>query len=138
MEAFAMTFDHPEQQAVWNTVRALNDAWTKGNPDELVNYFHQDMVAITATDQNRRVGRDACLAGWKDFAHAATIHHWKEIDPLVQLYGDSAVVTYDFDIAFDMGGNALALKGRDMFVLVKENGRWVAVADHFSPAPMQS
>ena len=25
-------FDDPVQQEIWATIRALNDAWTKGNP----------------------------------------------------------------------------------------------------------
>jgi len=49
-------FDDPVQQDIWATIRALNDAWTKGNPDDLANYFHRNMVAITATDRLRREG----------------------------------------------------------------------------------
>lgn len=76
-------FDTPIQQDIWRTVRAMNDAWTKGNPDDLVNFFHPNMVAITATDRLRRLGQAECLDGWKDFAQAATIHHWTETEPLI-------------------------------------------------------
>jgi ketosteroid isomerase-like protein len=128
-------FDDITRQEVWNTVRALNDAWTRGDANELVNYFHDNMVAITATDRERLVGRRACVAGWKAFAQAAKIHRWKELDPQIELYGNTAVVTYYFDMSFDMGGRTVDLGGRDMFVFVKENGRWLAVADQFSPYP---
>lgn len=50
-------FNDPVKQQIWQTLRALNDAWTKGNPDDLVNFFHQDMLAITPIDQFRREGR---------------------------------------------------------------------------------
>lgn len=93
------------------------------------------MVAITATDRERLLGRDACIAGWKGFAESTTIHHWREIDPLIQVHGNCAVVTYYFDMAFDMGGRRIELGGRDMFFMVLENGRWWAVADQFSPYP---
>jgi hypothetical protein len=128
-------FDDPQQQEVWATVRAINDAWTQGHPDDLADYFHRDMVAITASDRLRREGAAACLAGWKGFAEAATIHHWTEQEPLVQVYGQAAVVSYYFDMAFSMGGQRIAMGGRDMFFLVKEDGRWWAVADQFSPYP---
>ena len=49
----SVNFDDPAKQEVWNALRALNDAWTKGNPNDLKNYFHKDMVAITATDRER-------------------------------------------------------------------------------------
>ncbi len=123
------------KQEVWQTIRALNDCWTKGNPELLINYFHKNMVAITPTDRNRLEGQKACVAGWVGFARAATIHYWREIDPQILLFGNTAVVTYYFDMSFSMGGQTIKLGGRDMFVLVKEEGKWWAVADQFSSYP---
>ena len=128
-------FDDSIKQEIWATVRAMNDAWTKGNPDDLAKFFHRDMVAITATDRNRLNGGAACIAGWKGFANAAHIHRWEEIDPVIHVYGNSAVVAYNFDMSFDMGGQTINMGGRDMFFFVKENSRWWAVADQFSPYP---
>jgi len=128
-------FDDPVKREIWTTVRKMNDAWTKGNPDDLVGYFHRDMIAITATERNRIDGGADCVAGWKGFANAAQIHRWEEIDPVIHVYGDSAVVTYYYDMAFDMGGQSMELGGRDMFFFVKEDGRWWAVADQFSAYP---
>jgi ketosteroid isomerase-like protein len=131
-----MTASHETaRQEVWKTLRELNDCWTKGDGAGLVNYFHKDIVAITATQRERLMGRDTCIAGWMGFAKAADIHHWKEIDPQIALFGDTAVVTYYFDMSFDMGGQTIKMGGRDMFVFVKENGKWWAVADQFSPYP---
>ena len=128
-------FDDPAKNEVWATLRSLNDCWTKGNATTLTDFFHKDMVAITPTDRERREGRDACVAGWVGFAKMTKINRWAETDPQIQLYGNTAVVTYYFDMEFDMGGQAIKMSGRDMFVFVKENDRWLAVADHFSPYP---
>lgn len=38
-------------------------------------------------------------------------------------------------MAFEMGGQLIEMGGRDMFVFVKENGKWWDVADKFSPYP---
>jgi ketosteroid isomerase-like protein len=70
------------------------------------------------------------------FAKAAEINSWKEIDPLITLLGNTAIVTYYFDMSFDMGGQTIKMAGRDMYVFLKENGKWWAVADQFSPYPM--
>lgn len=129
------TFDDPVHQEIWATVRALNEAWTKGNPDTLTDYFHPKMLALTATDRLRRDGAGECVAGWKAFAEAARIHCWQEIDPLIRVYGDAAVVAYYYEISFEMGGQRFEQGGRDMFFLVRENGRWWAVADQFSSYP---
>lgn len=130
-----ISFADPVKQEIWSTVRAMNDAWTKGYPDDLSNFFHQNMVAITATDRNRLDGGAACIAGWKGFCDVARIHRWEEVDPVIHVYGDSAVVAYYFDMSFDMGGQRINMGGRDMFFFVKEDERWWAVADQFSPYP---
>jgi ketosteroid isomerase-like protein len=128
-------FKNSVEREVWKTLRELNETWTKGNPEDLKNYFHMDMVAITPTDRKRREGREACIADWVEFAKVAKIHDWKEIDPRVQIYGNVAVVTYYFEISYEKNGQTINFGGRDMFVFVKEGGRWWAVADHFSPNP---
>jgi hypothetical protein len=128
------------EEEVWQVVQALNRAWTvDGNPDALADYFHENMVAITPTDRERVDGRNACVAAWKAFVEATKIHYWKEIGPKVQLYGDGkfAVVTYYWDMSYDMAGQTIKTGGRDMFALVNERGKWWVVADQFSAYPQQ-
>jgi ketosteroid isomerase-like protein len=112
-------FDDPVKQAIWATVRAINDAWTKGSPDALADFFHRDMVAITASDRLRREGSAACIAGWKGFADTTSIQRWEETEPVIHVYGDSAVVAYYFEISFAMGGQTFNTSGRDMFFFVR-------------------
>jgi hypothetical protein len=38
-------------------------------------------------------------------------------------------------MSFDMGGQTINLRGRDMFFFVKEGGNTRAIADQFSPYP---
>jgi ketosteroid isomerase-like protein len=123
---------------VWATVQTLNRLWTvDGRPEQLAEYFAPEMVAITPTDQQRREGREACVAGWAEFVHATTIHRWVESNPLVLVMaGDqAAVVAYDYEIDFTMGGRRIQLRGRDLMTLEKRSGRWWLLADHFSSAP---
>jgi hypothetical protein len=128
-------FDDPVQQEIWRTVRAMNDAWTQGRPDDLAQFFHPDMVAITATDRLRREGGAACIDGWKRFAETTTIHRWQEREPMIRVYGDAAVVAYYFELRFDSNGQRIEMGGRDMFFFIKQGGRWWAVADQFSAYP---
>lgn len=128
-------FTDTTQQEIWTTLRALNDAWTKGHPERLVDYFHPQMLAITPVDRQRRDGAAECIAGWQGFAESTHIHHWRELNPAIRVFGNAAVVAYDYDIAFDMGGKRFEEGGRDMFFFVREKSRWWAVADQFSNFP---
>jgi ketosteroid isomerase-like protein len=126
------------KEEVWITIQKLNRLWTiENNADELKNYFHINMVAISPTDKLRIEGRDACIKAWKNFTQAAKIHYWKEIDPKIEIFGNNnlAVVTYYFDMSFEMSGQTIKMSGRDMFTLVIEDGKWWVVADQFSANP---
>ncbi len=116
-------------------IQSMNRCWTKGDPNDLKKYFHEKIVAITPSDKERLEGRDVCIAAWAAFAQNTKIHSWLEREHKIQLFGETAIVTYYFDISFDMRGQTISMSGRDMFTLVKEKGRWWAVADQFSPFP---
>ena len=128
-------FDDPVKNEVWGALRSLNDCWTKGDGTKLSEFFHSDMVAITATDRDRVEGRESCVAAWVGFVQATKIRRWVELDPQIQVYGDAAVVSYYFDMEYEMGGQTVKTSGRDMFFFIKEDGQWWAVADQFSPYP---
>jgi ketosteroid isomerase-like protein len=126
------------RKEVWETVQAMNRAWTVDRePARLREFFHRDMIAVTATDRGRLDGREACVASWARFVEAARVRRWVELEPKVQVYcgGAAAVVSYEFDIAFDTPGGTVEVGGRDTFTLVREDGRWWIVLDHFSPTP---
>lgn len=130
-----ISFADPVQREIWATLRALNDAWTLGHPDDLADYFHPQMIAVTPVDRLRRDGAPDCIAGWKSFAEATVIDRWQEFDPLIRVYGDAAVASYYYEIDFEMGGKRIVQSGRDLFFLVRDDGRWWVVADQFSPYP---
>ena len=82
-------------------------------------------------------GIDAVVAEYKEFIDGAEVTSLKENSPKVQLYGNGmfAVVTYYYDMSFESGGEIVGAQGRDMLVLVKENGKWWIVAQQFSSYP---
>lgn len=122
-------------------LHAMNKCWTEGwHEEEFRQYIHPDAVAIAPTTPGRLEGKEAYVAGWRDFTQAAVIHEWKETDHKVQIYagGKCAVVTNFFSITFAMGQVKQTMQGRDMYFLVKEGRKWLVAADQFSPEPPQA
>jgi ketosteroid isomerase-like protein len=123
---------------VLETIREMNRCWTGvWDGQAFGRFIHPDAVAIAPTTPGRLEGRDAYIAGWRTFADAATVHAWEESGHRVRLFcrGTCAVVTYFFTIRFTMAGQEIAMRGRDMFTLVRQDGRWLVAADQFSPEP---
>ena len=123
------------QEEIKQFIIDMNACWTAGNPADLTKYFHPDIVAITPMDELRREGREACIEGWANFAKSYKILSWKERDMDIRVYNNAAVVSYYYDISFEASGAVLQESGRDMFFLIKEDNRWLAVADQFSSMP---
>jgi iron(II)-dependent oxidoreductase len=125
------------ENEIWQTVEAANRCWTEGDPQDLKDYFHTDMVAITPADKERLAGQDRCVAAWAGYADAVKILRWKTTDPDIRVFGTTAVVTYYYELEAEMDGEMVRPRGRDMMTLVKEAGRWWIVADQFSPDPKE-
>ena len=126
---------------IWKTIQSMNRLWTiESKPDELVKYFHKNMVAVSPSDRLRITGQEACVNAWKAFSQMAKIQSWKELEPKIDLYGEDnfAIVTYYYEITCEICGQSMNLQGRDMLSLIFEDGKWLIIADHFSPYPQQS
>jgi hypothetical protein len=135
---FVTPLTDPIEQTIRATVRAMNEAWTKGTPDDPSHFFPSGQCGDQRDGSPRLESKDACIAGWKGFCEAARIHRREEIDPVIHGFGDSAAAAYDFAVSFDRNGKTLHSSGRDTFFLVKDGERWWAVAGHFPPYPALS
>lgn len=128
----------PSKEAAWETIRTLNRLWTReGRPQELARFFHERMIAVVPQEAAPKLGREACVAGWSGFCRMAEIHSWEESEPHIELFAEGlcAVVGYTFTIEFSIGASRFTQRGRDLFTLVFEDGRYQVVADHYSPCP---
>ncbi len=115
------------KEEIWKTVQDINRAWAvQGDAAKLTNYFHKDMVVISPMDGIQGEGGEVCVNSYRAFIEAAQIHHMEESDPKIQIYkeGEVAIVTYNFDIAYDMEGKSIRESGQEMFVMTKEDGKW--------------
>jgi hypothetical protein len=136
-ESGTFHFKTKDQQEVWKVMEKFNYTWTKGNPDEIVNFLHDNIIVISPGRRDRLEGKKACAPAWIDFAKAAVIHDFKVSKPRVVIYnnGNAAVVTYQFEMPYTMKGKHTPLAARDMFFWVKENGKWLITANQFTRLP---
>ena len=40
-------FETKVQEEIWQVIQAINDAWLNGHAEDLIDYFHDDMVIVT-------------------------------------------------------------------------------------------
>lgn len=123
------------REEVQQTLRAINHAWFRGRPEDLHAHFHERMVIVFPGFAGRAEGRDACVRSYEDFRRQATLHEFHESDLSIDLFGNVSIATYRYEINYEMEGNSFGDTGGDLFVFIREAGRWLAVWRTLLPLP---
>jgi ketosteroid isomerase-like protein len=121
---WAMTED---QKDAWETVRRINAAWLEGHCERLDELFHDRVVVVGLDGARYGEGKEAVVESYRDFGRRATISEFRESDGKVDVYDVVAVVSYRFDIEYAIDGQSSREAGREVMVLEKHDGRWLAV-----------
>jgi len=123
------------REEIQQLLKNINAAWVKGRSEDLEEYFHEDMVIFDLGFGRRGIGKKACVESYKDFTSHATIHEFKESDPAIDIWGDTAVAIYKFEIDYETNGEDHRDFGQDLFVFIRERGKWRAVWRVIIPLP---
>ncbi len=109
----------------------INDAWTSGHAEELPaaldRCFHERIVFRGPDLRELARGKQACIRSYEDFVRNAKVLGWEFSDPLINMCGDTAVATYDWNVSYEMNGHEQRESGHDLFVFSRESGQWLAV-----------
>jgi uncharacterized protein (TIGR02246 family) len=125
-----------DREAVRSLIQRINDAWRQGRLEELADYFHPDIVLVFPGFSGRGEGRAACVQSYVDFLGSATVHEYTESDHHIDVWGDTAVASYRFVMAWEMGGKHYREAGHDLFVFSRDQGQWRAVWRTLQSAPV--
>ena len=115
------------RQEILELIEQLNDAWVKGSPEQLSSFFREDIVMVHPDFIHRTEGREACIASYVDFCSQAKVNEFKLGETSIDVIEDTAIATYSYEISYEMGGEQFTDTGRDLFVFIREDGRWQAI-----------
>jgi ketosteroid isomerase-like protein len=108
-------------------MRQINKAWVDGQVEDLAALVHPEIVMVFPGFAGRVQGREEFLAGFRDFRRNTTIQEFREHDHQVDVAGDTAVVTFRYDMLYERSGERYHSTGRDLWVFRKEGSAWIAV-----------
>lgn len=108
-------------------MRRINQTWLAGHVDDLAEMVHPEIVMAFPGFAGRSEGRDAFLAGFRDFCENAVVHEFDEYEYQVDVAGDTAVVTYRYAMIYEREGRKNEATGRDLWIFQWQRGEWLAV-----------
>jgi uncharacterized protein (TIGR02246 family) len=117
----------PERVEAAAAMRQINQAWLDGRVEDLAPLVHPEIVMVFPGFAGRIQGRDDFLAGFRDFLQNATIQEYREHDHQIDVAGDTAVVTFRYDMVYERSGGRYRSTGRDLWVFQRQDRAWIAV-----------
>jgi ketosteroid isomerase-like protein len=122
------------EKEVLEVVKTWNDCFEKNNASAYFSYIHNDLTLFTPSNPYRVDGKqeDQKEFEWSLGRSRTTVHFFQELQPSVQVYGNTAIVTYYNRGAYGPDGNEQMYYFKETDVLVKEDGKWLIVHIHVS------
>jgi hypothetical protein len=105
----------------------INQAWVQGRFEELNECFHENMMIVGPGFQAMGKGREACIRSYREFSAAAVVHEYNEREPTIDVWANTAVAVYGWEIVYEIKGQRSRESGQDLFVFAREEGVWRTV-----------
>jgi ketosteroid isomerase-like protein len=113
------------QAELWNLVRESNRAWMSGSTHELSELFDEHAVIIAPALRGRVEGREAIVASYTSYNMHAKTHSFEEMEHHVDVFGDTAVITYRFQVRYELIADGVQHDETGQEVLVmRKTDRW--------------
>jgi ketosteroid isomerase-like protein len=108
-------------------MRRINRLWLDGDVEALAPMVHPDIVMVFPGFTGRIEGREDFLGGFRDFCQNTKDHEFRDYDHQVDVAGETAVVTFRYEMVYERSGERYRAAGRDLWVFQSQSGAWVAV-----------
>ena len=114
-------------EAVKTVVQTINRVWLNGQVEALAPMVDPNIVMVFPSFTGRIQGRDQFLAGFRDFCENAKVQEFHDHDYQSDLVGDTAVVTFRYDMIYERSTERYRASGRDLWVFRRQDNEWIAV-----------
>ena len=123
-----------EEKTVLATVKAWNDAFTNNDPETYFGYVHDDLTLFFPSSPYRVDGKadDRVEFEYSLQKNWTRVGYFQELQPKVQLYDNTAVVTYYTRGTYGPEGQEKVIYLKETDVLVKVESEWKVVHIHVS------
>ena len=125
-----------EQQEVLQTVREWNNSFSANDPETYFRFIHDNVTLFLPASPYRIEGKQddreefeySLKKGW------TRVGYFQELQPNVQVIGNTAIVTYHNRGTYGMGESEKTVNLKETDILVKEDGKWKVIHIHVSSA----
>jgi hypothetical protein len=118
---------HESREAALQRLLRINRIWLDGEVEALAPLVDANVVMVFPRFTGRVQGREEFLAGFRDFCANARVHEFHDHGYETDVIGDTAVITFQYEMIYERSAERYRATGRDLWVLQDRDGNWVAV-----------
>lgn len=118
---------------VHEAVKQINAVWLSGRVARLSEFMLNDVVMVAPMFEARVEGMRAAVDSFQTFIRNARVHAFRESELQVDVWEDSAMATFRFDMTYDFGGGTYEDAGRELWLFVRVDKRWRLAWRHQVP-----
>lgn len=107
-------------------------AFNEGNINKIIEFFYPDIVGFSSTKHDRIAGLQALRETFEFYLKEAEKIDYQIFEPTVQVFGETAVITFYWQVKLTKGSHTQNIKGRGSHVYAKVDSQWKIVHEHFS------
>lgn len=114
--------------------RASLERWAKGDPGGFLSHYAADVTYFDPSQERRIDGLQAMTAYLTPLRGKISIDRFEVLDPKVQRYGDTAVLTYNI-VNYQRqpdGTERVTVRWNSTAVFQRIDGAWKTIHSHFS------
>lgn len=113
-----------DEEAIWYAISQANDAWVRGEVNQLAKLFGRNAVLVAPRLEGRMQGREAIAASYEEYNRKANTHSFVIDKHEIDVFGDMAVATYVFTVRYEIDGAVNDEAGQEILVLTRAEGSW--------------
>jgi len=118
-------------RAVIARERASAEAWQRKDKAFFQDYLADDATFFDAMNPYLETDpKQNFLPKFEKFVEMYKIEDFEMFNPRVQVYGDTAILTYNSSSTVSLGGRAISYTGKVTSVYVRQGGVWRVVHAH--------
>ena len=118
--------------------KASIEAWQRKDKAFFADYLADDSTYFSSMNPYLETDpKTNFLPKFEQYVELFKFHEFQMYNPRVQVYGDTAVLTYNSSASVSMGGQVMQYTAKATSVYVKQGNTWRVVHSHESmnPAP---
>jgi ketosteroid isomerase-like protein len=124
----------PQETEVWQVIRAFNEAFAANDVNRYFTYMDDDLVVIVPHSPYRIEGIAHDREGFEYSLKTGSgrVGYFQSLQPLIRVYGDSAIVTYYSRGSYGAEGLAKTAYYKETDILIRRTDGWKIAHIHVS------